>query len=79
MNPLTEQQRAHLRMLESLPVRTHFKKDDFHRKGLAYAPPTPELLARARALDGKMPRKDIARQLGISKTTLTKKLGRKHR
>lgn len=74
---MTPQQAAHLRMLESLPKRTHHRTEFNHRKGLAYPQASEELIAKARALDGKMPRKDIARMLGISKATISKKLGRR--
>jgi hypothetical protein len=79
MNAPTAQQIAHQRMMESLPVRTHFKKEVLSQRGMPYAAPTPALLAKARELDGKMTRRAIGKKLGISMPTLTKKLGKKHR
>jgi hypothetical protein len=78
MNPLTAQQRAHLRMLESLPKRTHHKVYPEKTSGGFKPSLSKAVMDKAIELDATgMPRKQIARIVGISATTITNRLGRR--
>ena len=73
-----EQRAAHIRMLGYLPVRAH-REPGPEPRNRRNPPPTREKLREARKLDGKVPRKKIARMLGISAKVLRQKLGCRRR
>lgn len=81
MKPITPQQVVHLRLLSSLPVRTHHRPPDLKPGGCPhYMTPTEatERKKRIKAMkkEGKTP-KEIAAAEGVSKQTVYNHLRRR--
>jgi hypothetical protein len=66
---------AHLRLLATLPVRTHRQPEPVPRQQKSARLPRWKV-ERMRELDGRMPRRRIAELLGVSHAAVQQHLGR---